>query len=67
MNKWQINSRKNILPLSKDKSTLELAFEEWRYTGKCLSLEKVEACELCECDKLLSKFESSCGYASCDR
>lgn len=55
---WAKTSAKNILPLSSEKSRLDIAIREWIYQGNMYDLEEPsEECELCEHPEIRYQFE----------
>jgi len=58
MSIWLENSKKNLLPLSKEKENFQEAVKEWFYTDELMEYEDpVEICELCEKDGLRYHFQ----------
>jgi hypothetical protein len=53
----------NLLPLSKERHDLDIALEEWAYTGECLDYEEpFETCQMCDKDSLRYHFLIENGY-----
>lgn len=58
MNRWLENSKKNLLPLSKEKIDFQKALREWSFTGEIKYHEQAtEICEVCEHENLKYHFE----------
>jgi hypothetical protein len=55
---WLDNSRRNLLPLSKERVNFSIALKEWNYTGNYTDLEhERSSCELCEHPDIKYQFE----------
>lgn len=55
---WASRAAKNLLPLSREKSDLARALDEWRYTGEFHDLEEPrETCQLCDHPDIRYQFE----------
>lgn len=55
---WASRAAKNLLPLRREKSNLQTALREWRYTGNYNDLEAPEEdCELCDHPEIRYQFE----------
>lgn len=55
---WSERAAANLLPLSRDRSSLARALREWRYTGNYHDLEAPSAnCELCDHPDIRYQFE----------
>jgi len=57
-NRWAESVKKNLLPLSKEKTDLKKALGEWFYTGDTYDLSYPdEDCELCDHQGIRFQFE----------
>ncbi len=64
-NPWLLNSMRNLLPLSEEKSDFKKALKEWFFTGEIIDHEvPIEVCNLCEKDQLRYHYEIGNGINS---